>query len=68
MPLLRAPAPRTPNAAAANQQPIFTQFTKDRASPDLPDVKLKRKAACAWDAIPAPLANVTSPSSGVKRQ
>ncbi|KAH7107433.1 hypothetical protein BKA62DRAFT_764837 [Auriculariales sp. MPI-PUGE-AT-0066] len=58
--ILRSPQPRTPTQQNA-QQPVFTQFTKDRASPDLPDVKLRKKASCAWDALPAPVASSAAP-------
>lgn len=56
-PHLKAPQPlhatATPSGAV---KPIFTSFQKDRASPDLPDVK--KKPAASWGASPA-----SSPSS-----
>lgn len=50
-PPLKAPQPLQPAAASAAAKPIFTSFQKDRASPDLPDVK--RKPAATWGASPA---------------
>lgn len=65
---VKAPQPRTP-AQLHQQQPVFTQFTKDRASPDLPDIKFKKRTACAWDSIPAPVsASAPAPASSSSGQ
>ncbi|KZV85127.1 hypothetical protein EXIGLDRAFT_121325 [Exidia glandulosa HHB12029] len=51
-PPVKAPQPLQPAAAAsAAVKPIFTSFQKDRASPDLPDVK--KKPAATWGASSA---------------
>ncbi|EJD52897.1 hypothetical protein AURDEDRAFT_110751 [Auricularia subglabra TFB-10046 SS5] len=50
-PPVKAPQPLHPGAAAAAAKPIFTSFQKDRASPDLPDVK--KKSPSSWGASPS---------------